>query len=215
MSLAEMEVQTEAPPVPIPEEPPTLPLNVDLHALAKEVLAATEQATAAQAALDAEKAAVRTWYRDFIKDSWEYADHAGHCPTWERCCAEAGVPGRTKERAVSVSGHSSVPMTARGLAQLTRLSVTTAEAMLEALPSQERFFPHADTWTLTVSAMSMFPDDWDPLDTKAMRGCICEAARERYREMARRQYGDDVVVSDLEVRSGCPASHHTQEASHE
>lgn len=210
MSVTEMEVETDT---DVPEA--ALPLTVDLHALVAEVNATTDRAVTAQTELEAERTAVRTWYREFIQDSWEYADRAQHCPTWERCCAEAGVPGRTKSRSVTVNGTTRVPITEDTLAASAKLPRAMTRIMVAALPEEDRFTNHDAAWHLTLPAMSMFPDDWDPLDRRGMRGCVCPAAREAYRVHARNIYGSTVVVTDMTVLSGCSATHHTQEENHE
>ena len=78
MTIAEEAVEVETPTVPDTPEVS----DVDLHVLVTEIIATNERAAEAEAVLEAEKATVRAWYHAFVKDSWQYADDAQHCPTW-------------------------------------------------------------------------------------------------------------------------------------
>src|SRR6476469_3102791 len=107
MTISEGEEKVETPTVPATPEDSA----VDLHLLVTEIIATNERAAEAEAVLEAERATVRAWYHQFVKDSWQYADDAQHCPTWEACAREAGIPGRPANRDVRVRGNVISPFT--------------------------------------------------------------------------------------------------------
>jgi hypothetical protein len=205
MTIAEEAVGVETPTVPDTPEVS----DVDLHVLVAEIIATNERAAEAEAVLEAEKAAVRTWYRTFVKDSWEYADAAQHCPTWEACAREAGIPGRPGNRDVSVRGEVITPFTIGMIVRKMGVSEAMAAAMYSGLPEDQRVTTTSHTWNLTVTRKDIIPADWDPLDKKSFKaGCICPAGREAFIAYAHRNYGADVTLANIEVRSGCAATTH-------
>jgi hypothetical protein len=204
MSIAEQEV-AEVETVPDTPEVGT----VDLHVLVAEIIATNERAAEAEAVLEAERTTVRAWYHTFVKDSWEYADQAQHCPTWETCAREAGIPGRPANREVQVRGSVITPFTVSNIIRKMGVSEAMAEAMYAGLSEDQRVTTANHTWNLTVTRKDIVPPDWDPLDKKSFKaGCICPAGREAFIAYAKRNYGQDVQLADISVVNGCSATTH-------
>jgi len=211
MSIAEQEVE-EVETIPDTPEVET----VDLHVLVAEIIATNERAAEAEAVLEAEKESVRGWYREFVKDSWEYADEARHCGTWEVCAREAGIPGRPGNRDVHVRGDVLTPFTADLIVRKLGVSRAVADGMYATLPEDQRVTRAGHSWTLTVTRKDIIPPDWDPLDKKSFRsGCICPAAREAFITYARRNIATDAAAENVVVVTGCGATTHIPLAQEE
>jgi hypothetical protein len=205
MTIAEEAVEVETPTVPDTPEVS----DVDLHVLVTEIIATNERAAEAEAVLEAERATVRAWYHQFVKDSWQYADDAQHCPTWEACAREAGIPGRPANRDVRVRGNVISPFTISHIIRKMGVSEAMAAAMYAGLSEEQRVVTTPQTWNLTVTRKDIVPPDWDPLDKKSFKaGCICPAGREAFIAYAKRNYGADVQLTDIVVADGCMASTH-------
>jgi len=205
MTIAEEAVEVE--PVTVPDTPEVG--DVDLHVLVTEIIATNERAAEAEAVLEAEKATVRAWYHTFVKDSWEYADQAHHCPTWEACAREAGIPGRPANRDVQVRGEVITPFTISSIIRKMGVSEAMAAAMYAGLSEDQRVTTTTHTWNLTVTRKDIVPPDWDPLAKKSFKaGCICPAGREAFIAYAHRNYGADVQLANINVVTGCSASTH-------
>lgn len=220
MSTAEMVQEVEAEVEAIaaeveaaPDQAVAEPLNVDLAAVVAEIVATQAHVAAVQEELTAEKVRVRTWYKTFIEDSWEYARDSQHCQTWEACAREAGIPGRPErgsQRSVIVTGEVLTTLSAPTLAAQTGLPRATVAAMIAGLPEDQRFVVSGREWGLTVPKVQ-FPDDWDPFDKDGFKKvCVCNQAREAFRDYARRNVSREVTFRNIVV-TNCSAPEHDEE----
>jgi hypothetical protein len=196
----------------VPDQPDVTRVT-DLAAIVAELKATNERTAKAEADLVALKETVRQWFIKFTKDSWDFANGKygddSLCATWERYCAEVGVPPRPeKSNPILVRGNVKMPLSAITIADTTRIPRAVAQKMIDSLPEEERFSVTQNSWNVTVGQFDLDDPTWEPLLRKRPNSCCCVAARADFANKVRANYGAKAFADMATLTIDCPALAH-------